>query len=66
VNLEEPSIQNKQVMGGDEEVYNDEQDIDDDIEFNLGNGNGGGSGNGNGYDVSASHEAHGPGIKEDG
>lgn len=32
--------------------------MDDEIDFNLGNGNS--------HDVSASHEAHGPGIKEDG
>jgi hypothetical protein len=32
--------------------------MDDEIDFNLGNGNG--------YDVPIHHEAHGPGIKEDG
>jgi RNA-binding protein Musashi len=45
---------------GDMEVqtYDAEPDEDDDIDFNLGNGNG--------YDSPANHDAHGPGIKEDG
>lgn len=47
---------------GDEPMYGGE-DLDDEIDFNLGGGNG----NGNGYDASSTqHEAHGPGIKEDG
>lgn len=37
---------------------NGEQDMDDDVEFNLGGGNN--------YDQSHSYEIHGPGIKEDG
>ncbi|KAN0108423.1 hypothetical protein V8E51_008165 [Hyaloscypha variabilis] len=46
--------------GGDEQMYNGEEDVDDDdIDFNLG-------GNGNNYDAPATHESHGPGIKEDG
>ncbi|KAJ5041137.1 uncharacterized protein L3040_005690 [Drepanopeziza brunnea f. sp. 'multigermtubi'] len=44
---------------GGEEKYNGDQDMDDEIDFNLG-------GNGNSYDAPVSHEAHGPGIKEDG
>lgn len=53
---------------GDQQMYNGEQDMDDEVDFNLGNGNGGGDGNNdNGYDApSNNHEAHGPGIKEDG
>jgi hypothetical protein len=53
---------------GDQQMYNGEQDMDDEIDFNLGNGNGGGNGNhDNGYDATSNnHEAHGPGIKEDG
>jgi hypothetical protein len=44
---------------GGEEKYNGDHDMDDEIDFNLG-------GNGNNYDAPVSHEAHGPGIKEDG
>ncbi|CZR60464.1 related to heterogeneous nuclear ribonucleoprotein D0 [Phialocephala subalpina] len=44
--------------GADEEMYNGEQDMEDEIDFNLGNGNS--------YDTPTSHEQHGPGIKEDG
>ncbi|EHL03496.1 hypothetical protein M7I_0441 [Glarea lozoyensis 74030] len=40
------------------QTYDAEPDEDDDIDFNLGNGNG--------YDSPANHDAHGPGIKEDG
>lgn len=49
--------------GGDESAYKDEQDMDDDIDFNLGGGGGG-----NNYDSPAAQEPqqHGPGIKEDG
>lgn len=43
---------------GGEQTYNGDQDMDDEIDFNLGNGNN--------YDAPANHEAHGPGIKEDG
>jgi RNA-binding protein Musashi len=43
-------------------MYNGEQDMDDEIDFNLGNGNG----NGHSYDAPTTHEGHGPGIKEDG
>lgn len=44
----------------DQQMYGGEQDEDDEIDFNLG-------GNGNSYDAPASHhDAHGPGIKEDG
>jgi len=46
-----------------EETYNGgDQDMDDEIDFNLGQSNG----NSNNYDAPATHEAHGPGIKEDG
>ncbi len=44
---------------GGEETYNGDQNMDNEIDFNLG-------GNGNSYDASANHEGHGPGIKEDG
>jgi hypothetical protein len=44
---------------GDEQAYNGEEDMDDEIDFNLG-------GNGNNYEAPAAHELHGPGIKEDG
>ena len=43
----------------DQQMYGGEQDMDDEIDFNLGNGNS--------YDAPVGHhEAHGPGIKEDG
>lgn len=42
----------------DEQTYEGDQDMDDDIDFNLGNGIS--------YDSPANHETHGPGIKEDG
>jgi hypothetical protein len=47
---------------GDEQMYGGEQDDDDEIDFNLGNGGGAE----HTYDAPPSHEAHGPGIKEDG
>lgn len=48
---------------GDEQMYGGEQDDDDEIDFNLGNGAGGEQT----YEAPPSHhEAHGPGIKEDG
>jgi hypothetical protein len=57
---EEEAEQEAQNGEGDEHMYNGEQDgDDDDIDFNLG-------GNGNSYDAPATHEQHGPGIKEDG
>jgi len=57
---EEEVEQAEQNGEGDEHMYNGEQDgDDDDIDFNLG-------GNGNSYDAPATHEQHGPGIKEDG
>jgi hypothetical protein len=40
-------------------MYGNDEDVDDEIDFNLG-------GNGPSYDSPANHEAHGPGIKEDG
>jgi hypothetical protein len=40
-------------------MYGNDEDVDDEIDFNLG-------GNGPTYDSPANHEAHGPGIKEDG
>lgn len=55
---EGPAEQNGQDGDEDQQVYGGEQDMDDEIDFNLGNGNG--------YDVPVHHEAHGPGIKEDG
>lgn len=44
--------------GGDEQMYGGQDDMEDEIDFNLGNGDN--------YDTPTSHEAHGPGIKEDG
>lgn len=58
-NGEESNDHPEQNGGGDEQMYNGEEDMDDDIDFNLG-------GNGNNYDASATNESHGPGIKEDG
>jgi len=59
-NGEGPNDHAEQNGGGDEQMYNGEDDVDDeDIDFNLG-------GNGNSYDAPAAHESHGPGIKEDG
>jgi len=52
-----PAEEAEQNGDGDQHMYNGE-DEDDDIDFNLGNDNG--------YDAPATHEAHGPGIKEDG
>ncbi len=55
----EESYENAEQNGeGDDHLYNGEQDMDDEIDFNLGNGNG--------HDTSSSQEVHGPGIKEDG
>ena len=42
----------------DVQTYDAQQDVDDDIDFNLGNGNE--------YDSPADHDGPGPGIKEDG
>jgi hypothetical protein len=42
-----------------QQMYGGGEDVDDEIDFNLG-------GNGTTYDSPANHEAHGPGIKEDG
>ena len=56
----EEAVQNE---NGDKQTYGGEQDDDDEIDFNLGNGGGAE----NIYDAPPSnHEAHGPGIKEDG
>lgn len=42
---------------GEQQMYGNEQDGDEEIDFNLGNG----------YDAPTNHhEGHGPGIKEDG
>ncbi|CAD6444530.1 e812fa4e-969d-4805-890c-292228687615 [Sclerotinia trifoliorum] len=50
---------------GDQQMYNGDQDMDDEIDFNLGSGND--NGNGTGYDAPPTRdEAQGPGIKEDG
>jgi RNA-binding protein Musashi len=43
---------------GDDQMYHGEQDMDDDIDFNLGGGNN--------YEQSSNQESQGPGIKEDG
>jgi hypothetical protein len=47
----------------DQQYY---EDGDDDIDINLGNGNGNDGNNGYGTPAAQDHEAHGPGIKEDG
>jgi len=59
---EQPAKQAVESGDGDQQMFGGDQDVDDEIDFNLGNGNG----NGNGYDAPVIHEAHGPGIKEDG
>lgn len=60
VETEEPSAQHGEQNGdGDQQMYGGGDDVDDEIDFNLG-------GNGASYDSPAHHEAHGPGIKEDG
>ncbi|KAH8685863.1 hypothetical protein BGZ60DRAFT_364780 [Tricladium varicosporioides] len=56
--MEDPVEHNEQNGNGDTQAYKDEQDMEDEIDFNLGNGTS--------YDSPANHEAHGPGIKEDG
>lgn len=56
--MEEPAapVENSNADG---EAPGDDQDMDDEIDFNLGNGNG--------YSAPANQQdAHGPGIKEDG
>jgi len=59
VNSEVKEEHEEQNGDGEQQMYGGEQDMDDEIDFNLGNGNG--------YDASVNnHEAHGPGIKEDG
>ncbi|TVY43971.1 hypothetical protein LSUB1_G001376 [Lachnellula subtilissima] len=60
VEPEETSIKHEDHNGdGDQQMYGGGEDVDDEIDFNLG-------GNGANYDSPAHHEAHGPGIKEDG
>jgi hypothetical protein len=49
---------NNNNVGNDEQVYAGDQDDEDEIDFNLGGGNS--------YNTPPTHEAHGPGIKEDG
>ena len=56
--VDEPTEQDEQNGDGGHQMYSGEQDMDDDIDFNLGNDNS--------YDAPTNHEAHGPGIKEDG
>ena len=60
VEMEEASLEHEDQNGdGDQQIYGGGEDVDDEIDFNLG-------GNGAAYDSPANHEAHGPGIKEDG
>lgn len=54
---QEPAAQDEPNNQSDEHMYNGEQEMDDDVDFNLGGGNN--------YEQ-PSHESHGPGIKEDG
>lgn len=56
---EAPDQHEEQNGDGDQKMYGNDEDVDDEIDFNLG-------GNGPNYDSPANHEAHGPGIKEDG
>jgi len=58
VKVEDSNEQTAENGDADERIYNGEQDMEDEIDFNLGNGNN--------YDTPTSHETHGPGIKEDG
>ncbi|KAK2625054.1 hypothetical protein QTJ16_005423 [Diplocarpon rosae] len=58
--IEDVPAHEEQKAGSGQETYSRDQEMDDEIDFNLG-------GNGNSYDASVGHhEAHGPGIKEDG
>ncbi len=59
VKAEEPMGHSEQNDEKDQQMYNNEQDGDDDIDFNLGNSN-------DYREPPAQHGAHGPGIKEDG
>ncbi|KUJ15728.1 RNA-binding domain-containing protein [Mollisia scopiformis] len=52
VKVEESHEHGAENGDGDEQMYNGEQDMEDEIDFNLGNGNS--------YDTPGSHEAHGP------
>ena len=57
--VEDAGGEAEQYGSGDQQMYNNEQDVDDEIDFNLGNGND--------YREQPAHQgAHGPGIKEDG
>jgi anaerobic selenocysteine-containing dehydrogenase len=58
VKEEEPVRVEEQNGEVDVQAYVGDQDMDDEIDFNLGNGTS--------YDSPSTHEAHGPGIKEDG
>jgi len=59
VELEETSVKHEDQNGnGDQQMYGGGEDVDDEIDFNLGGGAT--------YGSPANHEAHGPGIKEDG
>lgn len=51
--------EDEQNQDGDHHMYNNEQDGDDEIDFNLGNGN-------EYRESPAQQGGHGPGIKEDG
>jgi len=53
-----PIEQPDEKVDADQVIFKDDDDIDDDIDFNLGNGTS--------YEAPAPHDAHGPGIKEDG
>jgi RNA-binding protein Musashi len=55
---DEPEVQNEPADQPEENTYNGDQEMDDDIDFNLGGGND--------YDQAANSDSHGPGIKEDG
>ena len=57
--LEDASGDTEQHGEGDQQMYNNEQDGDDEIDFNLGNGN-------DYREQPTHHGGHGPGIKEDG
>jgi len=60
VEPEETSLKQEDQNGnGEQQMYGGGEDVDDEIDFNLGV-------NAVTYDSPVNHEAHGPGIKEDG
>ncbi|KAH8820951.1 hypothetical protein F5884DRAFT_68646 [Xylogone sp. PMI_703] len=60
VPVEETVVHHDQNGDHEDQEYHGEQDVDDEIDFNLGNSNS------NADDIAATNESHGTGIKEDG